>query len=530
MGDFQTFINEIIESRRVKITEDKASLEKGIKYKEADLNYYIKGLQADRFRLIEYDKRLEALVDTAAKLTICVKNIAVMKYVNSVTYDVDDKSLLIHTSGEMKAYTQGNDEIILGPLVIEIFINKNEVAVFCDEDNGGGYGYWTDHDPHPHVSGSSGKPCLGDVESPIALAFSSYDYDIVAMLMLEFLQSVNTNDPAGEKYKGWSHTNSDGEFFEARDTNVKICQICNDEVNEDDYYNCDDCGICVCYNCSKYIDERDASICLNCFEDSYEQCETCNSIVTSDDIYHCEHCSNSICEDCIEGADENFVCNKCLEEYYSVCGECGKTINNDDIVKCEECEKTLCIDCITDGMCNECIKEDYSNCEICNKLTDNANVLRCQECGKWVCEDCMTDGVCNKCIEDREDILEDIQEEEDADNDCEGECVGNCLACMTQRSNELLDRVNEALREELVSELNNIHNEYMEDLVHREPIVSEEQPIIGDDIYICNGCGKNMNQGEATTYYTSVTGSNNEAIVRGEYYCVDCIEGGKINE
>jgi hypothetical protein len=452
MGYFTEFIDVILATRREDTRNDIESLQRGIEHKESDLRYLIKGIQNDRVRLMEYNKKVEGLDDFTKKLTQSIESITKMKYVNSVDYETSSKSLMIYIDGSIRAYTQGNDEIILGPLILQLYIIKNEVAVFCDEDNGGGFGYWTDHDPHPHVSGSTGKPCLGDVESPIALAFSSYDYDIVAMLMLEFLQSVNEGDPAGAKYKGWAHTTEDGEFFEAQNGNLNICSICDNEVDEDDMGICDSCGADVCNDCTMYIEYEDRHICTDCYNDYYDECTTCETRRNAEDLHYCKHCSEAVCGDCVMYYDDEPVCPSCYEEHYTVC-------------------------------------------EICEELNDNGEILKCQECGKWVCKDCIEDGICNICIEDREDVLEDIQEEEDADNDCEGECIGNCLACMEEKTRELLSRVDEALQD-------------------------EEQPL-GLHESICFGCKTATPNEELTKVLDVVNGSYGA-------YCIRCVEGGLI--
>lgn len=125
-------------------------------------------------------------------------------------------------------------------------------------------GYWSDKDPHPHIS-KSGNACLGNVSSTIAELCSQNELYALTLLLLDFLQSANTKDPAGENVKNWQQIDEDGneietEYDDEDDREYDwTCDCCDNgfydedeiytvygEVDEDgnvseEHYVCGDC-------------------------------------------------------------------------------------------------------------------------------------------------------------------------------------------------------------------------------------------------------------------------------------------------
>lgn len=54
----------------------------------------------------------------------------------------------------------------------------------------------------PHVF-PEGNPCLGNLSEAIPQYIGEYEYSVVVMLCIQYLQSVNTSDPAGKYIEKW---------------------------------------------------------------------------------------------------------------------------------------------------------------------------------------------------------------------------------------------------------------------------------------------------------------------------------------
>lgn len=97
-------------------------------------------------------------------------------------------------------------------------------------------GYWSGEDPHPHVSGNSGEPCLGNVGEAIAQLSSMYEYASLVAVAIEFLKAANVSDPAGKNVVRWDEVDMQG--------NVVSRGVEPDDDHDDDddgdYYDGDD--------------------------------------------------------------------------------------------------------------------------------------------------------------------------------------------------------------------------------------------------------------------------------------------------
>jgi hypothetical protein len=98
-------------------------------------------------------------------------------------------------------------------------------------------GYWTGHDPHPHVSGSSSRPCLGNVSGTIAELCSRSEIYALTLVCIDFLESVNIEDSAGAKVTRWDECDETGKLLagERRSAVVETftCDSCGDDFDMD---------------------------------------------------------------------------------------------------------------------------------------------------------------------------------------------------------------------------------------------------------------------------------------------------------
>ena len=133
-----------------------------------------------------------------------------------------------------------------GEYQIKINLTRSDIKFYGGTPR---YGYFSENDPHPHVSGVDGVPCLGSANETIAELSSQAQLYALVMVCIDFLESVNISDPAGEKIKRWDEidedetiiqygedpfTSSNNEDDEDDDESRVECSSCGDLVSEDD--------------------------------------------------------------------------------------------------------------------------------------------------------------------------------------------------------------------------------------------------------------------------------------------------------
>jgi hypothetical protein len=93
------------------------------------------------------------------------------------------------TRGEVRAGNCYLVEVRLGSVQV---VMKSLIGL-------GRLGLWSHVDPHPHVNGSNGEGCLGNVASTLAELASAREYFPLVIIILEYLKSANVDDSAGKR-------------------------------------------------------------------------------------------------------------------------------------------------------------------------------------------------------------------------------------------------------------------------------------------------------------------------------------------
>ena len=271
--------------------------------------------------------------------------------------------------------------------------------------------YWTEQDPHPHVDGNNGEACWGSAGSMLSENMNNYELYASFIVVLNFLQQVNTSDPAGEYIRNWDCIDEDGNDLEnPYEKNYNVCYICDEELDEDNEFYCEDCGSHMCNDHAYWIDDCDKYVCENCYENSYNCCDNCGERGHSydmmwygDDVY-CKICYNDRFDECCECGETfekddmsvingEYYCNDCYEEKFAECDECGYTKDKEDTFYCNICCSTYCTSCkeeVKEGVCEDCYEGEEYICESCGeKFSDEEDVRFNGRCEKCYNEECM---------------------------------------------------------------------------------------------------------------------------------------------
>lgn len=243
--------------------------------------------------------------------------------------------------------------------------------------------YWSENDPHPHVDGENGEACWGSAGSMLTENMNNYEIYASFIIVLNFLQQVNTDDPAGAYIRNWDCIDENGEDLDnPYECNYETCCICEYEMDEDDSFCCEDCDDHMCIDHAIWIDNDSKYVCQGCYEDNYSMCDNCSDKMHNDDAWHfenevyCNDCYNELIDECCECGSEfkkdemiwtndEHYCETCHDNKFAYCEDCGDTVEKDDTFCCTECGYTYCTDCReeTEGMCEKCYKEQIKESE-----------------------------------------------------------------------------------------------------------------------------------------------------------------------
>lgn len=115
----------------------------------------------------------------------------------------------------------------IGNMHVKMDIQNTDVRFFGDN---GRHGLWTTSDPHPHVNGSDGVGCLGNVASTIAELCSQKEIYPLFLICLDYLQNANAEDSAGRKIVKWDEVDEEGNLVKKE---VECsCDRCDDEIED----------------------------------------------------------------------------------------------------------------------------------------------------------------------------------------------------------------------------------------------------------------------------------------------------------
>jgi hypothetical protein len=145
-------------------------------------------------------------------------------------------------------------QFYIGNFQVKINMSNSEVRFFGDNPR---QSYWTEKDPHPHVSGNTNNACLGNVAGTIAELCSQNEIYALVMTAIDFLENANIDDGAGKNVVKWEQVGEKGKKPTAKakahcdhhdgETEQTMHRVAT-EVDEDgdptSYQNwCDECRV-----------------------------------------------------------------------------------------------------------------------------------------------------------------------------------------------------------------------------------------------------------------------------------------------
>ena len=325
-----------ISNLRDNIRSYEESVENGRKHMD---RYYKKIREA----MLEI-KRLEQVNEDKVDFSSEVENILNHKYVEGMIV-TGSKSFNIYTD-YIDIYDEDGNRFRGNKYRLEFNFNDMECRIYGIEDDLCRKSYWTKHDPHPHVNGESGRACWGDAGSMLSMNMNEFELYASFIVVLNFLQQVNTSDPAGEYICNWDCIDDDNNDIENPYENVNFakCTVCDEDLSEDEATYCDECGEYCCDSHAYWIDDNQWYVCEHCYDNYYGRCA---------------HCEERFHEENLTEIHGDTYCEHCRDELFIQCDNCDEYEPNDRVFYCEGCGKHFCLDCEEeqDGLCSECYEE-----------------------------------------------------------------------------------------------------------------------------------------------------------------------------
>lgn len=230
----QEFTQAIIQQQGRYMRDDQAKVNR-LEGEIREYTQYIKNHHDTRIRLLNQIETAKAKLDTVGdKLIKDLDNIVTHPKVKELF--IKDGKFIVHTEPLYAYHDKTGDRYYIGNMRIEMNPQNTDMRFFGDNPR---TSHWTSRDPHPHVNGRNGEACLGNIASTIAELSAQMELYALALVGIDFLESVNTSDPAGKNIINWDKVDEDGDIVEADiladdedDEERWTCPMCEDDLPE----------------------------------------------------------------------------------------------------------------------------------------------------------------------------------------------------------------------------------------------------------------------------------------------------------
>lgn len=198
---------------------------------EEEIREYTRMIKANyetRIRLLNQIESAQAKLNSVGeKLIKDLDNIIAHPKVKELF--IRDGKFIVHTNPLYAYHDKSGDRYYIGNMRIEMNPQNTDVKFFGDNPR---KSHWTQSDPHPHVNGRNGQACLGNVAPMIAELSAQMELYALTLVGIDFLESVNTSDPAGKNIVNWDRVDEEGNILEP---------IIDEDELGDDPWTCGHC-------------------------------------------------------------------------------------------------------------------------------------------------------------------------------------------------------------------------------------------------------------------------------------------------
>jgi hypothetical protein len=385
-GNGKRLTKEEIAERRRKVQEEakrKAILDFLTRADAKAKEQAVQQLENTRSRIKECNDQLKRLYRDEARLVVSsafeaknadevIKNaeaqFAKIRDVKSIKdYELQSDKIVFETD---TIYAEVNDSrYLIGRFKIKVNPQNADIIFENIDQKNRRRSYWGDNCHAPHV-GYDGHACLGNSSETLSTLIRQGEWCAVADILVGFLESVNTADPAGRFYVNWDKVDADGKVLAggantAHPEEEIECHHCGKMLRRgrDTIHECHDCGEYVCGDCVTYIGGEDYNVCKDCYSESdYAECVVCGDLYNIDNsLFKCPDCGRYVCtEDAVMDRNGNFLCcpnckdkhpepEEEIHEGTVKCEICGNYVTPDHLYTCEHCGTQGCSDCIRQG-------------------------------------------------------------------------------------------------------------------------------------------------------------------------------------
>lgn len=245
-----------------------------------DLEVAILKMNQARSKYIHHYREVESLKNSIINSTQ-TENTSKERYKNMINdfYSLDkikdidfinERKFIIKTN-TLYAITDESKRYLMGEYNIEVDINNGYVRFL--NINNRRRSYWSNEDNHPHVA-DNGEACLGNVATVIADLIAQREWYVLATILINFLENVNINDPAGKYVINWDEVDESGNIIKEglMDDNPskRHCDYCNEIYEISDEQQCYECEEQICPECRVWDDLNNEYYCKDCYSDLIE--------------------------------------------------------------------------------------------------------------------------------------------------------------------------------------------------------------------------------------------------------------------
>jgi hypothetical protein len=221
---------EAIRQQQSRYLEDDMSALANAERKLREYMGYIKTYSDKRIRLqSNIESSVTRIAGVGERLLKDLDNIVAHPKVKEMF--LRDGKFSIETNPIYAYHDMTGDRYYIGNMKIELDPEHTSVKFYGDNPR---KSYWSDQDPHPHVSGRSHEACLGNISGTIAELCSQMEIYALVMVCIDFLESVNTSDTAGKNITNWDRVDDEGNIIESEYEDDWTCGHCDQGYSDND--------------------------------------------------------------------------------------------------------------------------------------------------------------------------------------------------------------------------------------------------------------------------------------------------------